>query len=177
MPASQAIRVARASAISRDVHQLDESVAAPVAQPPAPSTLQARLAAMRAYEAGANANSPADAIPIYHPSATAGLRPPTTVALNQLAEADLLAILTAPLHPGESALCGHQRKEHQLAAIFATLSVGEARTLHQRLSRSPSAADTLASKFAALVLDRRQRLLAFIADTRRRAAVAQSRTR
>ena len=172
MPACQAVRVARESTISYDAQQVGDTPAEPVAQPPAPSTLQARLVAMRAYEAGANGNNPAEATRIYHPPSNAGVRPPTAVALNQLAEADLLAILTAPLHPSESALCGHQRKEHQLAAIFATLSVGEARTLHRRLSRPPSAADSLASKFVALV--RRQRLLAFVADTPHRAAVAQS---
>ncbi len=172
MPASQPVRVACESLPLLNTNNVSDDPAEPIAASPAPSSLQARLAAMRAHEAGAT-----DVTPIYHPPANAGLRPPTAVALNQLAEADLLAILTAPLLPGESALCGHQRKEHQLGTIFATLSVGEARTLHQRFSRPSTAADALTSKFAGLIIDRRQRLLAFIADARRRAAIAQSRTR
>ena len=174
MPASQAVPVARESAPSFDHHHTDDNTAEPSAQPAARSSLQARLAAMRAIEACAG---PDDASPMYQPPATVWLRPPPPVTLKHADEADLLAILTAPLLPGESALCGHQRREHQLAAILATLSVGEARTLHQRLSRPPSATDTLASKFAALILDRRCRLLAFIADTRRRAAIARARSR
>lgn len=171
MPASQAVQVACESTTLVDGHHTADSPA----PPPARSSLHARLAAMRVNEAGAA--GPADASLMYQPPANACLRPPTPVALNQTAEANLLAILIAPLLPGESALCGHQRKEHQLAAILANLSVGEARTLHQRLSRPAGAADLLASKFAALIHDRRCRLLAFIADTRRRAAVAQARTR
>ncbi len=150
-------------------------------------SLKGRLAALRANEATALPGSQTLAGPaaagnsnqssICTPDVVPTLKPPTPVVLNADAEAHMLAILGAPLQPGESAHVGNLRKEHELAAVLATISVGEARTLHQRLSRPPAAADLLATKFSTLINERRQRLLAFIADTRRRLTIAQSRAR
>ncbi len=193
MPVSQSVRL---SCEAQSPH------AAALTSPPPRSSLQDRIAAIRNCEAvvAADASRPTatsdadaavvairnagvsdaaanNAAVVHVPSSNACWRPPTPVALNHAAEANLLAILTAPLLIGESALRGYQRKEHQLVAILANLSVGEARSLHQRLSRPAVADDLLASKFAALIHERRGRLLAFIADTRRRAAIAQARTR
>ena len=86
----------------------------------------------------------------------------------------LIAILDAPLAVGETAHTGFQRKEHELGAAFAALSVLDARNLHARLA-SPKAGDALAHKFARMTLERRIRLLNFLADARRRAALAASR--
>lgn len=152
----------------------------------APS-LKGRLAVLRANEATSQPGSQTIAGPaaagnsnqssICTPDVVPTLKSPAAVVLNADAEAHMLAILGAPLQPGESAHVGNLRKEHELAAVLATISVGEARTLHQRLSRPPAAPDLLATKFSTLIHERRQRLLAFIADTRRRLTIAQSRAR
>ncbi len=86
-------------------------------------------------------------------------------------DAQLIAILDAALAPGETAADGFRRKEHELGAAFGTLSILEAHVMHARLA-NPRVDDLLAAKFARLVVDRRARLLAFIADARRRAALA-----
>jgi hypothetical protein len=86
----------------------------------------------------------------------------------------LIAILDAPLVAGESAHVGFQRKEHELGAAFAALSVLDARNLHVRLA-SCKPGDTLAHKFARMTLERRGRLLNFLADARRREALVANR--
>lgn len=91
-----------------------------------------------------------------------------------VSDAELIAVLDAPLAPGETALAGYARKERDLGGLFAQLAVMEARAMHARLS-SGRAGDELATKFARLVTDRRARLLAFLADARRRAAIAGAR--
>ena len=86
-------------------------------------------------------------------------------------DAALLAILAAPLRLGETAQLGFLRKEAELRAAFAALSVTDARALHVRLA-NPRPGDTLAEKFAGLVVERKQRLLVFLGDARRREAIA-----
>ena len=89
-------------------------------------------------------------------------------------DAALLAVLEAALAPGETVHAGFQRKEAELRAAFASLSVLESRALHARLAH-PRSGDALAAAFARLTIERRMRLLAFIADARRREAVAFAR--
>ena len=85
-------------------------------------------------------------------------------------EVPLIAILDRPLGKGEPASIGFARKEHDLIAAFAKLTVLEARAIHARLTiNAPD--DVLAAKFALLTVDRRTRLLYFLADARRREAV------
>jgi len=83
----------------------------------------------------------------------------------------ILAILDAPLRAGETAHAGYRRKEYELGTLFAALSPADARTLHARLS-SPRTGDLAAERFHLLVAERRVRLLAFLADAPRRAALA-----
>ena len=96
----------------------------------------------------------------------------TTIAASH--DARLIAILDAPLHDGEPAHVGFARKERELAAAFSTLPIFDQRALHARLS-APRQGDVLAAKFARLTQERRTRLLNFLADARRRAAVAKER--
>jgi hypothetical protein len=105
------------------------------------------------------------------PSPTIAIRPPTA-AVPTTADAKLIAILDAPLATCETALAGFARKEHELGALFATLSVLECRALHKRLG-NPQHGDELAHKFARLTLERRCRLLTFLADARRREALGR----
>ena len=82
-----------------------------------------------------------------------------------------MTILEAPLLPGETAYVGFARKENELRAALATLSVLESRALHARLS-NPRSGDALATAFSRLTADRRARLVHFLADARRREALA-----
>ncbi len=86
----------------------------------------------------------------------------------------LMVILLAPLQPGETTMVGYLRKEHELRAVFASLSVPAARLLHARLSAG-KADDALGAAFARMTLDRRTRLLVFLADARRREALSTVR--
>ncbi len=100
------------------------------------------------------------------------IRPPTAV-VPDTSDAKLIAILDAPVALGESAHAGFQRKEHDLGALMGTLSALECRALHKRLDH-PQRGDELANKFARLTIERRIRLLSFLADARRREALGFS---
>ena len=86
-------------------------------------------------------------------------------------DAALIAIVEARLEPGETTYTGFARKEDQLRAAFAALSVLEARALHARLS-SPRTGDRFAAAFSRMTVERRARLINFLADARRREATA-----
>ena len=105
-------------------------------------------------------------------TAPAILRTPTTLA--STIDAALLGILEAPLALGTTAREGFLRKEAELRATFAMLPVATQRAMHARLS-NPGAGDELAAKFHQLTAERRTRLLNFLADARRREALAAAR--
>lgn len=89
-------------------------------------------------------------------------------------ENELVAILTGTPHPDETIEVAFTRKEHELRGVLARLTPLEARALHRRLSTSRGG-DVLAMHFTRLVAARRTRLLSFLADARRREAVAAAR--
>jgi len=95
-------------------------------------------------------------------------------ALDAETERELLQILRAPA--SGTARQAFHGKEHALGAVFARLTPLQARALHPRLA-NPREGDALAEAFARLVIDRRVRLLAFLADARRRAAIDEARRR
>ena len=99
--------------------------------------------------------------------------PPTTPSSSSWFEPQLIEILRRPVESG-TAHEAHRMKEHEVGELFARLSVAEAWTLHKRLS-NPSSTDGLASAFGRLILERRARLLAFLGDARRRAAISQAK--
>jgi hypothetical protein len=105
------------------------------------------------------------------PTPLAPPEPPVSIVVDALDDARLIAVLESPLKPGETAVAGYARKERDLAAAFATLSITAAYALRKRLA-SPASDDTLAAKFARLTIERRTRLIQFLADARRRAALA-----
>jgi hypothetical protein len=81
-------------------------------------------------------------------------------------EHEIVSILDAYPDPGERLESAFRRKEHELGAVFARLSVMDARALHRRLTLTPPD-DPIAARFARLIVERRERLLAFLADVRR----------
>lgn len=89
-------------------------------------------------------------------------------------EASLFAILDAPLREGETARIGFARKEKELGTAFAALPVVDQLALAKRLAL-PCTGDRLAEKFGRLTTDRRERLIQFLQDARRRAALTKGR--
>ena len=108
------------------------------------------------------------AAPVVIESAPAPPPPPT------VPDAELLSILEAPPLYTDTIEHAFFAKERALRDAFAALSIDAARALHARLS-APRAGDEVAEAFARLVPERRTRLLAFLGDARRRAAIAASK--
>ncbi len=86
-------------------------------------------------------------------------------------EASVLRILTTTLRNGETIDSGYRRKEQEIIAVLGKLSILESRALHRRLELS-AADDLLAQQFSRLTRDRRDRLISFLANARRRQAIA-----
>jgi hypothetical protein len=84
-------------------------------------------------------------------------------------ERRIINILESAPQFGETIEAAYRRKESALAEAFASFTRDDAATLQRRLER-PRADDDLAQKFARLVVDRRTRLLAILADIPRRRA-------
>ena len=97
-------------------------------------------------------------------------RSPVLSAEQVAIDTRLAAVIDAPLPYGQTAMEGYRDKEIQLVGILCRLSIMESRALHARLS-NPRPSDELATKFMRLTVERRGRLLNFLADARRRAAV------
>lgn len=134
---------------------------------PSPSTTAAGVHQMpprQRFAAGTMAPAPRTGAATIHTSAI--------VASSY--DAPLAAILDAELLPGEPALVGFSRKERELGEAFAALPVMDQRALHARLSVLRPG-DLLAAKFARLTSERRARLVAFLGDARRRAAVSTAK--
>ena len=84
-------------------------------------------------------------------------------------EAELIAVLVAPLRTDVTTRAGFDRKEQACATLLAQLGCEQARALGRRLDLA-RADDALAVAFGRLTADRRGRLRVFVADTPRRLA-------
>lgn len=91
-------------------------------------------------------------------------------------ETEIIAVFDARPPEDESASVTFRRKEHDLTAVFSRLSAIDSLMLHRRLDLSLPG-DPIAERFRRFVVDRRVRLLAFLADARRRIAIQAARTR
>jgi hypothetical protein len=109
-----------------------------------------------------------EASPNHHPPAQPAARLAT---LPSDTERRIVEILAAPAPAWMTIDAAFRHKEHELGSLFATLAVVEAGALHRRLA-NPRPDDHVAQHFLRLVADRRARLLAFLADARRREASA-----
>lgn len=101
------------------------------------------------------------------PTSQATQKPPP----DSTVETRLLAILlrTVPTSAREE----HQSKEKEILEVFASLTVLESWHLHKRLSIA-AADDALVVAFGRMIVERRNRLMAFLGDARRRAAIASA---
>jgi hypothetical protein len=141
------------------------------AQPP-PRVADTRRMSLHTIYAGRVARRPGPPRPV-------PFTPPVEVAPPAPApplapDGALLAILDAAPAYGETIEAAFRRKEQQLLEAFAALSAEASRSLHARLCAS-APDDAVAVRFARLVRDRRERLLAFLGDARRREALAASK--
>jgi hypothetical protein len=89
-------------------------------------------------------------------------------------EHEIISVLTTRPVAGEQAAAAFQRKEVELRAILSKMSVLDAQELHRRLTLA-LADDPIAGQFARLTIERRVRLLAFLADAHRRHALQGTR--
>lgn len=89
-------------------------------------------------------------------------------------EVNIISVLDGGPLDGESVALAFHRKEQELAAVFSRLTAIDSLALHRRLTLVLPG-DPIAARFRRLVADRRARLLAFLADARRRLAVEASR--
>jgi len=94
----------------------------------------------------------------------------TPVAL----ELEILGVMERRPEVGERLEFAFRRKELELMSVFQQLSVADSRELHRRLSLM-LADDPIAQRFMRLVPERRQRLLVFLLDARRRAALGAAK--
>ncbi len=85
-------------------------------------------------------------------------------------EREVLYVLDSKPAPHEQLLFAFRRKESELRVLFAGLSLADARELHRRLSLVLPG-DPIATGFMKLVVERRTRLVSFVADARRRHAI------
>lgn len=86
----------------------------------------------------------------------------------------LIQILEAPPDWNQTVDAAFRNKERALLEVFASLSCADATRLHHRLA-SPRAGDPVSTWLTRLVPERRARLLAYLAEAPRRAAMAKVR--
>lgn len=82
-------------------------------------------------------------------------------------EAEILAVFEQPPLDGEPRELAFKRKEHQLASLFGQLVPAESLALEQRL-RLAQPGDPIAAQFKRFVPARQERLLSFLAHSRKR---------
>ena len=81
-------------------------------------------------------------------------------------EQTIIAVLTRSLRADENHAVGNNNRERELRAIFARLEPSQALQVRRRLDADRSD-DPLAAAFRRIVVERRQRLRAFLASPRR----------
>jgi AAA+ superfamily predicted ATPase len=98
---------------------------------------------------------------------------PVKPTVGATVEGSVLRILTSSLRNGETIDSGYRRKEQEIVEVLGKLGLVEARALHRRLEvAAPD--DLLAQQFSRLTRDRRERLISFLANARRREAIAMA---
>lgn len=100
------------------------------------------------------------------PSSTEALHVRPRQQLREEIEERIIATLLRPLSADETHHAGNENREHQLRAMFAQLLPVEALVLRRRIDADRND-DRLVAAFRRLIMERRKRLTAFLADPRR----------
>lgn len=104
-------------------------------------------------------------ISVWEPPGVAAAKPVAPVAIP--VEAQLIAAIEQPLRAGEVHRVGNDRKEREIAGLLDTLTPVQSLALCTRLAAG-TASDPLVIAFGRLLVERRNRLIAFL-ERRRRA--------
>lgn len=135
------------------------------------------LATRRANLRNAESNIASASEPLWEPQVSSGpptsseLLHPVLSQLDPVFEASLLAILTVPVSTIDGHQRGNDRREQELVALLSTLNPVQSIGLGRRLDIARSD-DPIVQAFGRLVVQRRQRLRAFIAGAHRRSFIA-----
>lgn len=86
-------------------------------------------------------------------------------------EARIIQAICRPLHPGETHQTGNANRERELYVVLEQLDLIQIHHLLRRLDMDRDN-DPIATAFRRLVVERRQRVRGFLADSRRRRTVA-----
>lgn len=105
------------------------------------------------------------AAPSPAPPVTESIEPPAELRGSR--DGEIVAVLDAPARFGESADALYRRKERELGALFATFPTADALALAKRFTAA-APGDLLSAQFSRLVIERRQRLIDFLTDAKRR---------
>ncbi len=81
-------------------------------------------------------------------------------------EQQIIDTIAAPLHANETSRVGNDRKEREVAMLLAQLTPVQSLALSKRLAVN-AADDPLAVAFGRMLVDRRNRLIAFLDRLRR----------
>jgi hypothetical protein len=135
--------------------------------------MQSRLLAIRTLEASSPIWEPPDVDPSVPTTTLAIHQTRDAGALPEALEAALVAVLTSPRGEGESHAAAGERKERELTELLDPIEPAIAFHVGRRLDVA-RAGDPLVAAFARLSPDRRARVRAYVADTRRRVALRDS---
>jgi hypothetical protein len=110
--------------------------------------------------------------PIWEPAGRANAKSPSvTIPIEQ----DLIDVIVKPIAPDERHRDGNERKERELAALLDRLTPVQSLALERRIANG-AAGDPLVAAFHRLVVERRVRLLAYLARRRTIAITMASHT-
>lgn len=104
-------------------------------------------------------------VAIWEPTVLQGVRraaAPVTIPI----ESQLIATIEAPLQTNETSRVGHDRKEREVASLLAQLTPAQSLTLTKRLAAN-APHDPLAAAFGRMLVERRNRLVAYLERLRR----------
>jgi hypothetical protein len=82
-------------------------------------------------------------------------------------ETEILAALDAPKHDNETFDAAFRRREQEIGAVLSRLTPADSLALERRLTLSLPG-DPIAARFSRLVAARRNRLVSFVSEMRRR---------
>ncbi|MEP6864986.1 MAG: hypothetical protein ABJE66_30480, partial [Deltaproteobacteria bacterium] len=82
-------------------------------------------------------------------------------------ETEIIAVLDAPKQDSETFDAAFRRKEHEIDAVLSRMTPADSLALERRLALSLPG-DPIAARFSGLVAVRRNRLVSFISEMRRR---------
>ena len=129
------------------------------------ATTQLRPVDLEAHSNSSRLREQAPAISIWEPPIVQQARASASLVAIP-SEQQILDLIAAPLRRDENFRSGHDRKEHEIAALLAQLTPVQSHALSKRLAIN-AASDPLVVAFGRLLVERRNRLVAYLERLRR----------